>query len=145
MKKFLALVLAFLTVVGLSSAALAATVYTADDLSGYLNPFAGYSINADDVRRAIGSYDQGVMYDYNGLYTSWIAYCPKDGCRGVAFYFIADGKVNYYCPTCGSSGVIAGGSSSGGTIHTVTVLSPTRKDPLPRSSVCVSLPAGGSG
>ena len=121
MKKFLALMLALLTVVGLSSAVFAAPVYTwTGDIPDNLKPFTAYTVTPEDVIRAIGGYQPGTVY--NDLYTSWIAYCPEDKCDGVAYFFIADGKVNWICPTCGKSGVISGSSSSvPGTIHTVNV------------------------
>ena len=124
MKKFLALMLALLTVAGLSTAAFAATVSKAPgDVPGNLNPFASFAVDPSDVLRAIGYYQPGTVY--NDLYTSWIAYCPKDDCRGTAFFYIEGGKVYWVCPTCGANGVISGGSSATptvpGTTHTATV------------------------
>ena len=123
MKKFLALMLALLTVVGLSSAAFAATVSkVSGNIPDNLKPFTTYAVDPSDVLRAIGSYQPGTVY--NDLYTSWVAYCPEDDCDGVAFFYIDGGKVYWVCPVCGSSGVISGGSSSNpDKTYTATVCS----------------------
>ncbi len=126
MKKLFALVLAVLTVAGLSTAAFAATVFAPGDLPGfYVTDGSAFALDANDVRQALGyGYGYGYGYGDSGLYTSWIDYCPEDDCRGVAFFRIEGGKVYWVCPTCGESGVIsAPGSSSGssGSVHTATV------------------------
>ena len=104
MKRIFALVLAVLTVLGLSSAAFAATVYTTPDLSGLLKgAYDGSSIYYNGGIYGLGGLlgftdTEGNYRSYNDLYTSWYDACPKETCDGVALFYVDSGSVKWFCP-----------------------------------------------
>ena len=129
MKKIFALVLAVLTVLGLSSAAFAATVYNASDLAGLLNGGivisggnGGYgSLYGTGLENLFGGLvDASGNKIYDSVYTSWFDACPKETCDGTALFYVENGRIKWICTKCDSSGVIGGsGTDSGsGTVHT---------------------------
>ncbi|MCR4904609.1 MAG: hypothetical protein K6A33_00900, partial [Clostridiales bacterium] len=122
MKKLLALVLAVVTVLGLSAASFAATpaaAYTEEDLLKYLVGYHTSTYSLQDILPLIGgtgtSGAAGTYGTYgsygvdlsNTILTSWIDTCPKEGCDGVAYFFVENGSVKWVCTKCKATGTIS--------------------------------------
>ena len=105
MKKILALVLAVLTLMGLSTAVFAgAPVYTQDQILSILTggEGSGLSISLNDFLPVLGFWGSG-----SDLVTSWVSDCPKDSCNGEAYYYVDNGDIRWFCKKCMDSGVLS--------------------------------------
>lgn len=118
MKKLLALVLAVVTVLGLSAAAFAASpapTYTEEELLKYLVGYHTSTYSLQDILPLIGGVGAPVgpgMSDLAGYHlsdtilTSWVDTCPKEGCDGVAFFCVDKGVIKWVCYKCHKTGTI---------------------------------------
>ena len=117
MKKFFALLLAVLTLAGLSTAAFAASsypVYTQDQILGLLSQSAGAgkSFSLDGF---LPVYNYWGGLSGSDIITNWFGQCPNDKCSGRAYFYVANGVIYWECPTCHDSGVLSAKKPASGT------------------------------
>ena len=115
MKKLLALVLAVVTVLGLSAASFAAfpaPTYTEEDLLKYLVGYHTSTYSLKDILPLIGEVGgtgTSGLAGYNlsdAILTSWVDTCPEEGCDGVAFFCVDNGVIKWACYKCHKTGTI---------------------------------------
>ncbi len=115
MKKLLALVLAVVTVLGLSAAAFAASpapTYTEEDLLKYLVGYHTSTYSLKDILPLIGETGGSGTSGLAGYHlsdtilTSWVDTCPEEKCDGVAFFCVEKGVIKWACYKCRKTGTI---------------------------------------
>lgn len=103
MKKFLALFLAVIMVVGATVSVSAASGSDPVGLKDLLSYYSNYYSSSKYYPTTGNAFKD---WDGDTIYTTWYGSCPK--CDGFAFFFVYDGEIRWSCleSSCGKNGVL---------------------------------------